>query len=104
MAIRKQGGLYFWNVGRIGGSFYVSKRKGGKVERAPMRVDWFGMAACVALVVAASVSLHPRAELRATTASGNVYVVGSGDTCADASLNAVYPTEAHKLECVQSFL
>lgn len=23
---RKVGGIYFWNVGRIGGSFYVSSR------------------------------------------------------------------------------
>ena len=25
--IRKVGGIYFWNIGRVGGSFYVAKRR-----------------------------------------------------------------------------
>lgn len=26
MAIRKVGGLWFWRIGRVGGSFYIARR------------------------------------------------------------------------------
>lgn len=32
----KVGGLYHWRVGRVGGSFFVSRKRDGKVQAAAM--------------------------------------------------------------------
>jgi hypothetical protein len=32
--IRKVGGICFWNIGRVGGSFYVAKRKQPRLRLA----------------------------------------------------------------------
>jgi hypothetical protein len=36
MTIKKNGGLWFWRIGRVGGSFYVAKAR--RVERP--RSEW----------------------------------------------------------------
>lgn len=103
MTIRKVGGIYFWNVGRIGGSIHVSKRA-VKHERKASGFDWFGASVCGALALAAVLSIQPRVELQAVTASGDVYIAGSGDTCADAFKGAVYPADWRELNCVKVYL
>ncbi len=48
MSIRKVGGIYFWNIGRIGGSFHVSK---AKAPSETARFDRLGLAACAVVAV-----------------------------------------------------
>ncbi|WP_156378526.1 MULTISPECIES: hypothetical protein [unclassified Rhizobium] len=49
MTIRKVGGIYFWRVGSVGGSFHISKT--AKRDRGSVAVDWFGVAACACLAL-----------------------------------------------------
>lgn len=46
MKLRKVGGLYFWNIGRFGGSFYAKQ-----AEPKQANSDWFGLGMCFALAV-----------------------------------------------------
>lgn len=50
--IKKVGGIWFWKVGRVGGSFHVSRQQVRR-ERQAMTHDWFGLAACCVLLVSA---------------------------------------------------
>lgn len=41
--VRKVGGIWFWNVGRLGGSFYVKRAapvRKAKPQRAMLRLDY----------------------------------------------------------------
>lgn len=60
--------------------------------------------ASLTLTIAAFVAYQPRVELRATTTSGDVYIAGTGDTCADAFIGAVYPADWRELTCVMVYL
>jgi hypothetical protein len=46
MKLRKVGGLYFWNIGRLGGSFYIKQS-----ENKQANADWFGLGMCFALAI-----------------------------------------------------
>lgn len=50
MSIRKRGGLYFWQVGRFGGSVYVKRGKGFALPS--FQFDTFGLAACAMFAIA----------------------------------------------------
>ena len=41
---KRRGGIYFWRIGRFGGSFYLAKRKAQKTE-GMIPADWLGVAA-----------------------------------------------------------
>jgi hypothetical protein len=56
MTIRKVGGLYFWKLGRFGGSFHVSKVAAPRQKASAPFVDYFGSAACAVLAVSAFLS------------------------------------------------
>lgn len=75
-----------------------------KRQRTARTADWFGLAACSVLMMAAAASFNPHVELHATTFAGEVYVVGSGDTCMDAFKGAVYPDDWRELACVNVVL
>lgn len=50
VSLRKVGGLYFWNLGRIGGSFHIKAAPARTTRR--MNFDVFGLACCAALAAA----------------------------------------------------
>lgn len=48
--IRRVGGIWFWRLGPLGGSFYMRHRAAPQGERMKRKIDWFLVAMVLALV------------------------------------------------------
>ncbi|TCU34106.1 hypothetical protein [Rhizobium azibense] len=101
---RTKSGMSILTVKAFGFYANVSCGKARATRREAIKADFFGMAACGALAMAALLSINPHVELQAITNSGEVFVVGIGDTCPDAFKGAVYPDDWRELVCVNVVL
>jgi len=109
--MRKVGGLWHWRIGRFGGCFYLARRKAQGASGAPLgasgapygRHMWetmacgflaMGIGAGIMAGISADDSADTVCRYEIETASGDVFVAGSGSTVLAALENARTPAIA----------